>query len=420
MYALVDCNNFYASCERLFQPALIGKPVIVLSNNDGCVIARSNEAKLLGIRMGAPAFEIKDVILKNNVAVFSSNYVLYGDISRRVMNTLSQFAPEIEIYSIDEAFLNLSGFDIYDIEAYARKIVYTTTKNIGIPVSVGIAPTKTLAKVANKIAKKNQDKKGVFILNDKTSINKALEEFSVSDVWGIGRQYSKFLNKYNIFTALDFVNTNKEWIRKNMSIVGVRTMEELQGNPCIEMETTPPDKKAICTSRSFGTMQSEYEPIAEAVAQFAATCAAKLRKQKSCAAMMIVFIHTNQFRKDLKQYAKNIVVSLPVASNSSMELIKYAEIGLKAIYKKGFQYKKAGVIVSDIISENNLQTSLFDEVNRDNQKKVMQVLDKLNSKMGRDKVRIAQQGFSRKWKLRQEKLSPCYTTNINDILIVKT
>jgi len=186
------------------------------------------------------------------------------------------------------------------------------------------------------------------------------------------------------------------------------------------METTPPDKKAICTSRSFGTMQSEYEPIAEAVAQFAATCAAKLRKQKSCAAMMIVFIHTNQFRKDLKQYAKNIVVSLPVASNSSMELIKYAEIGLKAIYKKGFQYKKAGVIVSDIISENNLQTSLFDEVNRDNQKKVMQVLDKLNSKMGRDKVRIAQQGFSRKWKLRQEKLSPCYTTNINDILIVKT
>jgi len=419
MYALVDCNNFYASCERLFQPALIAEPVIVLSNNDGCVIARSNEAKTLGIRMGAPAFEIKDAITKNKVTVFSSNYVLYGDMSRRVMTTLSQFTPEIEIYSIDEAFLNLNGFDIYDLDAYGRKIAYTTSKNTGIPVSVGIAPTKTLAKVANKIAKKNPDTKGVLVLNNPLTIKETLAKFPVGDVWGIGYQHTKFLNKHNVFTALDFVNANKEWIKKNMTVVGLRTMEELQGYPRIEMETTPPDKKAICTSRSFGNMLSEYEPIAEAVANFAAACAAKLRKQKSCAAMIMVFIHTNQFRKDLKQYAKNIVVSLPVASNSSMELIKYAEIGLKSIYRKGYQYKKAGVIVSDIISEANIQTSLFDEVNRDNQKKAMQVIDKLNNKMGRDKVRIAQQGFSRKWKLRQEKLSPCYTTNFNDILIVK-
>lgn len=420
MFALVDCNNFYASCERVFQPWLNGVPVVVLSNNDGCVIARSNEAKALGIKMGAPAFEIEELVRKNKVNVFSSNYVLYGDMSRRVMSILSQFTPEIEVYSIDEAFLNLNGFDIFDIEAYGRKIAYTTTKNTGIPVSVGIAPTKTLAKVANKIAKKNQDQKGVFVLNNKTAISKALAEFPVGDVWGIGRQYSKFLNKYSIFSALDFVNANKEWIRKNMSVVGLRTMEELQGYPRIDLETTPPDKKAICTSRSFGSMLSEYEPIAEAVANFAASCAAKLRKQKSCAAMLIVFIHTNQFRKDLKQYAQNILVSLPVASNSSMELIKYAEIGLKAIFKKGYLYKKAGVIVSDIIPEANIQTSLFDNVNRDNQKKVMQVIDKLNSKMGKDKVRIAQQGFSRKWKLRQEKLSPCYTTKMSDILIVKT
>ena len=419
MFALVDCNNFYASCERLFKPSLNGVPVVVLSNNDGCVIARSNEAKAIGIKMGAPAFEMEELMCKNKVAVFSSNYVLYGDLSRRVMSTLSQFAPDIEIYSIDEAFLHLNGFEMYDLNEYGKEIVYKTTKNTGIPISIGIAPTKTLAKIANKIAKKNPNMKGVFVLNDKTSIMEALEKFPVGDIWGIGFQHTKFLNKHNIFTALDFVNANKNWIKKNLSIMGLRTMEELQGNPRIEMETTPPDKKAICTSRSFGTMLSDYDSISEAVANFAATCSSKLRKQKSCAAMIMVFIHTNQFRKDLKQYAKNIVVSLPVASNSSMELIKYAEIGLKAIYRKGFLYKKAGVIVSDIIPENNLQTSLFDEVNREKQKKIMQAMDKLNSSMGKNTVRIAQQGYSRKWKLRQEKLSPSYTTNINDILIVK-
>ena len=419
MFALVDCNNFYASCERLFKPSLNGVPVVVLSNNDGCVIARSNEAKAIGIKMGAPAFEMEELLNKNKVAVFSSNYVLYGDLSRRVMSTLSQFAPDIEIYSIDEAFLHLNGFEMFDLNEYGKEIVYKTTKNTGIPISIGIAPTKTLAKIANKIAKKNPDKKGVYVLNDKTSIMEVLEKFPVGDIWGIGFQHTKFLNKHNIFTALDFVNANKNWIKKNLSIMGLRTMEELQGNPRIEMETTPPDKKAICTSRSFGTMLSDYDSISEAFANFAATCSSKLRKQKSCAAMVMVFIHTNQFRKDLKQYAKNIVVSLPVASNSSMELIKYAEIGLKAIFRKGFLYKKAGVIVSDIIPENNLQTSLFDEVNREKQKKIMQAMDKLNSSMGKNTVRIAQQGYSRNWKLRQEKLSPSYTTNFNDILIVK-
>jgi len=419
MYALVDCNNFYASCERVFNPALNGKPVVVLSNNDGCVIARSNEAKALGIRMGAPAFEMEELMLKNKVAVFSSNYTLYGDMSQRVMTTISQFAPEVEIYSIDEAFLHLSGFENYGLLEYGRKIAYTTTRNTGIPISIGIAPTKTLAKVANKIAKKNPASKGVYVLDTQETITAALENFPVEDIWGVGRQYARFLNKHNIYTAQEFINANKDWIRKNMTVMGSRTMEELQGKACIEIETSPPDKKAICTSRSFGTMLSDYEPISEAVANFAASCAAKLRKQKACAALMMIFIHTNPFRKDLKQYAKNIVISMPAATNSSMELVKYAGAGLKKIYKKGYLYKKAGVIVSDIIPENNIQTSLFDEVNREKQKKVMQALDRLNSRMGRDKVRLAQQGFSRKWKLKQEKLSPNYTTKLEDILVVK-
>jgi DNA polymerase V len=419
MFALVDCNNFYASCERVFQPSLIGKPVVVLSNNDGCVIARSDEAKTIGIKMGAPAFEMEDLLRKNKVALFSSNYSLYGDMSRRVMSTISQFTPDIEIYSIDEAFLHLDGFEMFDLTEYGKEIVHKTTKNTGIPISIGIAPTKTLAKVANKIAKKKPDMNGVFVLNDKNSIKEVLEKFPIEDIWGIGHQHTKFLNKFKIFTALDFVNANKDWIKKNMTITGLRTLEELQGFPRIELETTPPDKKAICTSRSFGTMLSDFEPIAEAIANFAASCAAKLRKQKSCAAMLMVFIHTNAFRKDLKQYARNTIVSLPVASNSSMELIKYAEIGLKTIYKKGYLYKKVGVIAFDIFPESNFQTSLFDEVNRNKQKKAMQTIDKLNSIMGRDKVRIAQQGFSRKWKLHQEKLSPNYTTKFNEILVVK-
>lgn len=419
MFALVDCNNFYASCERVFQPSLNGIPVVVLSNNDGCVIARSNEAKAIGINMGVPAFTIEEIIKKNKVAIFSSNYALYGDMSRRVMNTISQFVPEIEIYSIDEAFLNLKGFEKTSLFHLGETIVSTTTRNTGIPISIGIAPTKTLAKVANKLAKKDPEKKGVMVLEDQQFINSILEKYPISDIWGIGHQHTKFLNKNNIFTALQFAHANKDWVRKNMTIMGLRTQEELLGIPCIEIETTPPDKKAICTSRSFGTMLSDYEPIAEAVANFAASCAAKLRKQKSCAAMLMVFIHTNPFRKDLKQYARNIIINLPVASNSSIELIRYAETGLKAIYKKGYLYKKAGIIVSDLIPENNIQTNLFDDINRDKQKKVMQVIDILNNKMGKDKIRIAQQGFSRKWKLRQEKLSPSYTTKFEDIMIVK-
>jgi DNA polymerase V len=383
------------------------------------VIARSNEAKDIGIKMGAPAFEMEELISKHKVAVFSSNYALYGDMSRRVMTSLSQFAPEMEIYSIDEAFLNLKGFENKDLSEYGRKIVATTTKYTGMPISIGIAPTKTLAKVANKIAKKNPSHMGAFVLQDKSETIRILKEIPVEEIWGVGRQHAKFLNKHNISTAFEFTQANKEWIKKHLTIMGLRTQEELKGNPCIELETSPTDKKAICTARSFGTMLADYEPLSEAIANYAASCAAKLRKQSACASLMMVFVHTNPFRKDLKQYARNIVINLPVASNSSMELISNAEKGLKAIYKKGYFYKKAGVIVSDLIPESSVQTGLFDKIDRDKKKKIMEAVDKLNKKMGKDKIRIAKQGYSRQWKLRQEKLSPSYTTKMDEILIVK-
>ncbi|MDD5570228.1 MAG: Y-family DNA polymerase [Bacteroidales bacterium] len=420
MIGLLDCNNFFASCERVFNPSLNNKPVVVLSNNDGCVIARSNEAKAIGIKMGVPAFEIEELIIKNKVTVFSSNYTLYGDMSQRVMNSLKQFISEIEIYSIDEAFLHFEGFKNFSLPDYAKNIVKTITRSTGIPISLGIAPTKTLAKVASKIVKKNPEYKGVFIMPSKNETEEILKNIAIEDVWGIGRQYSAFLKKNKIHTAFDFIKTNKEWIKKNLTVVGLRTWNELQGIPCFEMETSPADKKAICTARSFGKMLTDYEPIEEAVSNHAAACAVKLRKQKSCAKALMIFIHTNQHRNDLQQYAKNIVVEMPVATNSTIEIIKYASEGLKAIFKKGYHYKKAGVIAVNIIPENAVQGNIFDETDRTKHKKLMQTIDRINAAMGTNKVIIAKQGTKRKWKLRQEKLSPCYTTKISDIITVKT
>jgi len=418
MFGLADCNNFYASCERVFNPSLRNLPVIILSNNDGCVIARSNEVKALGIKMGVPAFEIKDEIKKNNIKVFSSNYVLYGDMSHRVMSTLSEYVPEIEIYSIDEAFMDFSGFENFNLEEYARKIVKETFRNTGIPISLGIAPTKTLAKVANKIAKKNILLKSAYVLDTKEKIHNALASFPVEDVWGIGRKYAAFLKNRKINTALDFISMPKSFVQKNMTVVGARLWDELQGEVRHELEYFAPDKQSICTSRSFGNMLTDAAPIEEAVANYAVRCAEKLRKQDSCAGIIMVFIHTNQHRKDLKQYAKHIVITLPVATNSSIELTQYAISGLRRIFKTGYHYKKAGVIVSDIIPETYIQQNLFDNVDRSRHTKLMNTMDKINNSMGRDKIRLASQGFGRKWKLKQEQLSPCYTTRMSDILTI--
>jgi len=418
MFGLIDCNNFYASCERVFNPLLNGRPVVVLSNNDGCVIARSAEAKALGIPMGEPAYKLKALIEANQVVVFSSNYVLYGDMSHRVMTTVAQFAPDMEIYSIDEAFLLFDGFENINLKEYGEKIVRTTTRNTGIPVSLGVAPTKTLAKLANKFAKKYKDYKGVCIIDTDEKREKALKLTAVGDVWGIGRQYAKKLEYYSIHTAWDFTQRSKSWVRHTMGVVGERTWLELKGTPCVEMDKTT-TKKSICTSRSFGERLTELSPISEAVSNFAASCAEKLRKQHSLASVIMIFIQTNPNATNLPQHCKQVVLQLPVPTNDTTELINFALRGLKAIFAEGYQFKKAGVIVSELVPERPLQGDLFDTRNRDKFSRIMTVMDSLNASYGKQKVKIAAQGFDRKWRLKNEKLSPCYSTKLEDVLEIK-
>ena len=419
MIALVDCNNFYASCERAFNPNWNNRPVVVLSNNDGCGSARSNEAKALGIKMGVPAYQIKNEIERYGIGVFSSNYTLYGDMSNRVMTMLSSYSPNIEVYSIDECFLDFSGFERYDLKEYGEEIVRTVSKGTGIPVSMGIAPTKTLAKVANKFAKKYKGYKGVCIIDTEEKRIEALKRTEIGDVWGIGHRYTKRLALYGVSTAYDFAQMPKAWVRQQMTVVGERTWKELNGEPCIDLELVTPDKKQICTSRAFGEAISEIEGLEEAVSSYASICAGKLRKQRSCAQVLMVFIHTNNFREDLPQYFQNCVVKLPVPTNSTPEIVHYALIALRNIYRKGYFFKKAGVIIIDIVPDSAIQQNMFDNVDRERQKKLMKVVDRLNSGFNRNNLTLAVQGGRRKWKLKQELLSPCYTTRLSDIINIK-
>jgi DNA polymerase V len=419
MYALIDCNNFYASCERAFQPKLRNKPIVVLSNNDGCVIARSNEAKKLGIPMGAAAFEYQKIFDENNIHVFSSNYALYGDMSNRVMTLLAEYSPEIEVYSIDEAFLHLQGFDtFYDFTQYGLEIRQRVTKGTGIPISLGFAPSKTLAKVANKIAKKFPNETGSsYVIDTEAKRIKALKWLPIGDVWGIGRQHAKRLEQFKIKTAYDFTLLQPELIKKHMSIVGLRMYKELCGIPCLELDS-PSDKKNIATTRSFDKNYTDFNLIKERVSTFAVTCAEKLRKQKSCANSLMVFIHTNFHRMDLPQYSRNIVIKLPYPTNSNIELTKFAIIALKKIFKDNFAYKKAGVIVMDFTPEDIVQMKMFQNSNPKH-KNLMQMIDELNKDIGVKKVKLASQDIGRTWKMRQEKLSPRYTTKLNEIITVK-
>jgi DNA polymerase V len=416
MIALVDCNNFYASCERVFQPKLEGKPIVVLSNNDGCVIARSNEAKALGIKMGAPAFKVKEVFEAHKVNVFSSNFALYGDLSARVMQILAHQAPAIEIYSIDEAFLDFSG--IMKPNEFSAELRSKVKQWTGIPVSIGIAPTKTLAKVANHVAKKHK-KNGVFLLKNKATIQEVLKYIPVEELWGIGRRYTKFLSKRGFKTAYDLANASESWVRTNMTVNGLRMVKELKGIPCHVLENQPPRKKNICTSRSFGMDVKELSELKEAVANYATMCAMKLRKERSLAGSILVFIKTNPFKNEGYQYNNCQKFILDVPTNDSLELTKKAIKVLEAIYKKGYAYKKAGVIVSNIVPNSSQQMSLFSQKDPCKTKNIMQAMDHINQTMGRHKVRLAVQGFDRKWRLKQEKLSPCYTTRFSDMLNVK-
>ncbi len=416
MVGLADCNNFYASCERVFDPSLRSKPVVVLSNNDGCVIARSNEAKALQIAMGTPAYQIKSLVKKHHIAVFSTNFTLYGDMSNRVMNTLASFVPDMEIYSIDEAFLSFKGFEKYKLKAYADQITRTVLKHTGIPVSLGVAPTKTLAKLANGIAKKSAQ--NFYILKSRDDIQKVLCDTKIEKVWGIGKRYADKLAKYNVKTAFEFTAMPESWVRKHMTVVGLRLQQELRGKPCLDFEYMPPPKKNICTARSFGTMVSRLDILEEAVANYAARCAEKMRQQNSCAQALMVFLHTNPHRKDLPQYAQNIVVSLSQPTHFTPELIKYAQYGLKKIFKKGYLYKKAGVIMLNLIPEHSIQGNLFYKADTEKTRRLMHTVDFLNRSYGRDKVRVSAQGYGTSWKLLQQKLSPCYTTRMKDLLEV--
>lgn len=367
MIALVDCNNFYCSCERVFNPLLRDKPVVVLSNNDGCVVARSNEVKAMGIKMGTPLYQIRDILEANNVAVFSSNYNLYGDMSRRVMMLLSEFTPELTQYSIDEAFLNLSGFGEGEkLVSYGRKIVKTIGKGTGIPVTMGIAPTKTLAKMASRYGKKYKGYQGVCMIDSEEKRIKALQGFEIGDVWGIGHRSLDKLRYYGINTAWDFTQKSESFVRKLLSVTGVRTWKELRGENCINIEELP-QKKSICTSRSFpDSGLYELSSLEEAVANFTSECVRKLRMQHSCCTEITVFAYTSRFRPDLPQHCINRTIHLQVPTNDLQELVSTAVRALRRDFCKesGYQYKKAGVIVWNIVPDSAIQTNLFDTIDR--------------------------------------------------------
>ncbi len=418
MYALIDCNNFYVSCERVFNPALKNKPVIVLSNNDGCVIARSNEAKSIGIKMGEPAFKIKDIIYQNNIITFSTNFALYGNMSNRVINTVSSFYCDMEIYSIDEVFIDLSTFKKNDLLPFCLKIKKKIQKWTGIPVSIGIANTKTLAKAANHIAKQENENVGVFLI-DNFNISNTLNKIPVSKVWGIGPRSNHFLNYHKVKTAQDLSKIDLFWIRKYMTITGEKTVQELRGISCIPLELLSSPKKSICTSRTFGKMVTKEKDLIGSIAMHVARCAEKLRSQHSYANFAHIFISSNSFRKDLPQYRCCKIIKFPYPLSNTGEMLIYIIPIIKQIFKSGYLYKKAGVVLTGIVEDTVIQRNLFENDNIKNKKKLFNKIDTINKKMGRDTVRYAIQGYNKSWILKQQKLSPCYTTRWTDLLSVK-
>ncbi|MCB0805961.1 MAG: Y-family DNA polymerase [Bacteroidales bacterium] len=415
IFALVDCNNFYASCERIFHPSLGGKPVVVLSNNDGCVIARSEEAKRAGIKMAVPVFEISDLIKQHGVHVFSTNYALYGDISQRVMNILAESSPDMEIYSIDEAFLDLSAISLNQLQNHAIALQSKILKWTGIPVSIGIGYTKIQAKLANHIAKTDPDRHGVFSLVGHPDPDSVLEEIPLNEIWGVGEKYSAFFEGAGIASARELKYCDENRIREKLGVVGQRLVLELRGTVCYPLNQNPANKKEICTSRSFGRPLTKYEELEAATADYVDKVARKLRKQKSLAQSVLIFIMTNKYDTGPK-YVNYKIVKLPVPTNQSHELIHFALIALKSLYREGFRYKKSGAIVSEVIPDAGQQTSLWDEKGRAKHKKLLKVIDKINENAGLDVVKFAVQDTDSSWGMRQHHLSPHYTTRWNDIL----
>ena len=419
MFALVDCNNFYASCERVFNPNLQGKPVAILSNNDGCVIARSDEAKDLNLPMGAPIFKWESFCKANGVHVLSSNYPLYGDMSSRVMEILKQFTPDIEVYSIDESFLEFKGFDNYVFNDYGNQIRKRILKWTGIPTCVGVAPTKALCKVANKVARKfPKETNGVYVIDSDEKRIKALKWIKIDAVWGIGRRLSKRLKAKGCNTAYDFTQLPDAWVKSNFSIIESRLKRDLEGIPTLKLEEYDTVKKAIATTRSFEYTYSDIDNIKERVSTFATSCAEKLRKQGSSCHVIIVSLSSDRHKVGMEQHRASVSVNLSSPTNSSLIISSCAVSAVKSIFKEGIKYKRAGVVVTGLVSEDSFQLNLFDTQNPKHQP-LMQSIDFLNAKFKGNKIKLGSQDLKRTWKMRQERLSPKYTTNINDIIVVK-
>jgi len=416
--ALVDCNSFYVSCERLFNPSIIKKSVIVLSSNDGCVISRSTEAKVLGIKMGEPYFKVEKIIKKNDVKVFSSNYSLYGDISRRVMKTLKQFSPQMEIYSIDEAFLNLSSIRDENLFEHGNKIRKTVLKWTGIPTSIGIATTKTLSKAANHIAKKEQS--GIVNLINTKQIDQILKEIEINEVWGVGRQLTKFYIKNGIHTAYQLKNMHNNWIKKNTNVLGSRTAMELKGIPCVSLEEHQEKRKNCCVSRSFGRKVTKLEELSESVTTHCLNAAEKIRSDNQTTKRITVFIRTSPFQKDKNYYANSKDIDLPVRTNDSIELVKQALIALQYIYRKGYKYQKAGIIFSGLNEVDIYKKNLFSSINNEEKrKKLMKAIDYTNIKYGRHALSIAQAGLRKKLNIKRQHSSKINTACFDFLPTIK-
>ncbi len=416
MIAIIDCNNFYASCEALFQPKLIGRPVVVLSNNDGCVIARSAEPKALGIPMGAPAYQIRELVTKHNIAIRSSNFALYGDIFGRVMRTLAQYSPKQEIYSIDECFLDLPA-DI-DYKVLGHLICADIKKNIGISVGVGIAPTKTLAKAANWKAKKSGA--GVWVIDSDTARRELLKSMSVDDVWGIGRKHSKRLISWGIQSALDFTEKVSEvWIQEKMSITGVRTWKELKGQSCISFDNVPQPKKSVMVSRTFGVGTDSLKDMEEAISSFALSAGQKVRNDYLAANIITLFFHTDYFREDREQYSPSGSTTFLSPTNDTLLIVQTALSLLRSLFKPGYVYRKAGILLSGLIPANERQLSLFDTGETKEREQLQLVMDSVNKRFGKETIKPGVLGVQGKpWKLKQEHRSGRYTTCWDEIIEV--
>lgn len=423
IFALIDCNNFYVSCERVFNPKIINKPTVVLSNNDGCIIARSQEVKDLGIQMGTPIFKIKELVEKEKINVYSANFPLYGDMSHRVMMCISEFVHDIEIYSIDEAFIELTNQKVNNVTNFCKELKNTIEKWTGIPVSIGVGCTKTLAKAANRLAKKKFRDIGVFNFFDyKGFDDEYLNLLEVSDLWGIGRAYSKFLNRHNILTAKDIKYLDLTYVKKALNINVERLILELKGVSCYSLLTHPKLKKNIAFTRTFGTYQKDFNNIKEAVSYFTRKIAEKLRKEKEFATYLQVFILTNFHDNKIDQYHNSIIIKLPIPTNNSIELIKNAIKGLSVIFKNGYLYKKAGVISLGLIPENHIQYDFFiseSEFQKYNNRKLMNTMDIINKKINSDMAKFAIEGVKKEWWMNQTKKSKRYTSNWNELLQVK-